>query len=294
MTETSQITTQAVLGRIDEAWVAWLKALDQVPADRRTEPGACGYWSVNDLCAHLAFWDSSILDHIERDRVGMTNHSIDVDAINQQLYLENRDRDPALVRADMFRAHFAAVTAIRAIDYEPSEALLEGFACETWDHYPEHTGQVLSWLAGNQAGATLNPAQISAKYDRAVSDGMILFMQIPEDQRDQPGLCGVWSAKDLLGHLAFWDGYRLARIDAEMAGNEIPVIDDTAPYDRTNAEQAALRSDWSWEQVLEEATGVHDRLVEVLLVGSAHDQSTAGNHWDLHRSDLDAWFAQRS
>jgi hypothetical protein len=180
---------------------------------------------------------------------------------------------------------------VNALNDEPSETLDKRIGDETWNHYPEHTTQVLEWLAGPAKGDEMTPAQISAKYERAVADGLALFQRIPEDRRQEPGVCGIWSAKDLLGHLAFWDGFRLSRIDAEMAGNPIPSIDDEAPYDRTNSEQAALRSSWSWEMAFDEFTSIRDRLVEVLRVPSQHDQRTAGNHWDTHRADIEAWLA---
>ncbi|MDQ2684013.1 MAG: ClbS/DfsB family four-helix bundle protein, partial [Chloroflexota bacterium] len=285
-----------LLTRIDAAWCDWLRAVDRVEFERINEPGVAGYWSVKDLTAHLAYWESVVHEHIERGRLDLGPRTIDVDAINQQIYLENHERDFALVRVDLYRAHAATVAAIRALDAEPSEDLARRIGSETWGHYPEHTAQVLAWLDGASATDSMTPAQISAKYARAVEQGLELFARIPEDRRLEGGVCGWWSAKDLLGHLAYWDGVRLGKIEAEMAGAPIPVVElestSKDPYHRINAEQADIRANWTWEQVMEEATGHRDRLIEALNFQSAYDQSAAGNHWDVHRADLERWLGE--
>ena len=62
------------------------------------------------------------------------------------LVAENHARSFALVRIDMHRAHQMAMTAIRAVDRESDDDLRSRIACETWDHYPEHTEQIHLWL----------------------------------------------------------------------------------------------------------------------------------------------------
>ena len=55
---------------------------------------------------------------------------------------------PGVVEA--YRAHHDAMAAIRAIEGELDDDIRDRIACETWDHYPEHTEQILAWL--KQAG----------------------------------------------------------------------------------------------------------------------------------------------
>jgi hypothetical protein len=61
---------------------------------------------------------------------------------------------------------------------------------------------------------------------------------IPDDRLDEPGACGAWSAKNLMGHMAFWDAYVLEEIDTSLAGQLAADVDFQALND---ADQAARK-----------------------------------------------------
>jgi hypothetical protein len=135
-----------IVDRIETTWRAWLAALERVDRARRTEPGVCGHWSVKDLMAHIALWESEIPEHIQRWELGFPTADLDIDALNAEIVAENHARSYALVRMDMHRAHQTAMTAICGLRREPDDDLRGRISCETWDHYPEHTEQILAWL----------------------------------------------------------------------------------------------------------------------------------------------------
>lgn len=140
-----------IVDRIETTWRDWLLALERVEPGRRSEPGVCGHWSVKDLTAHIALWESEIPEHIHRWELGLPIADLDIDTMNAEIVAENHARSYALVRIDMHRAHQIAMTAIGELDREPDDDLRSRIACETWDHYPEHTEQILAWL-DRQAG----------------------------------------------------------------------------------------------------------------------------------------------
>ena len=140
-----------VAERIDAAWRSWLKALDRVDPARREEDGVCGYWSVKDLVAHLALWDRVVTEHVQRWQLGLVRYPYEVDVMNQANYLATHDRDYDLLRIEMHAAHELARQAVAAVGREPDADLLDRIACETWDHYPEHTQQLVDWLEGINA-----------------------------------------------------------------------------------------------------------------------------------------------
>jgi hypothetical protein len=137
-----------VVERIDAAWRSWLKALDRVDPTRREDDGVCGYWSVKDLVAHLALWDRVVTEHVQRWQLGLVRYPYEVDVMNQANYLATHDRDYDLLRIGMHAVHELARQAVAAVDREPDADLLDRIACETWDHYPEHTQQLVDWLEG--------------------------------------------------------------------------------------------------------------------------------------------------
>jgi hypothetical protein len=73
---------------------------------------------------------------------------------------------------------------------------------------------------------------------------------------------GVWTAKDLLGHLGAFE-VRFADQLAPFAG--APIESDLPSADpRTfNDDQAALRQDWSVDQVLTEFLEAHERVMRL-------------------------------
>ena len=146
MSERLPHTMAEIIDRIERSWTDWLSALERVDRTRRTEPGVCGYWSVKNLIAHIALWESEIPEHIQRWQIGLPTSDLDIHVMNAEVVAENHARSYALVRMDMHRAHQIAMTAIRAIDREPDDDLRSRIACETWDHYPEHTEQICAWL----------------------------------------------------------------------------------------------------------------------------------------------------
>lgn len=71
---------------------------------------------------------------------------------------------------------------------------------------------------------------------------------------------GVWTAKDLLGHLGAFE-VRIAEVLASFAGH--PVMTDLLSADPQtfNDDQAAVRADWPVEQVIAEYLEAADRLM---------------------------------
>jgi hypothetical protein len=114
---------------------------------------------------------------------------------------------------------------------------------------------------------------------------------VPPIDRETPGVCGEWSLKDLLGHLAFWDADLADELEAKRNGAPLPTL--TEPdWQTINVEQAALRADWSWEQVMTEVQRNHERLVPLLEdPGEGTDDDPIHEHWDEHRAQIEAWLA---
>ena len=72
---------------------------------------------------------------------------------------------------------------------------------------------------------------------------------------------GVWTSKDLLGHLGAFE-VRFADVLATFV--DAPLVSDLTTADpRTfNDDQAAIRKDWSVEQVTDEFLAAHDRVMD--------------------------------
>lgn len=79
------------------------------------------------------------------------------------------------------------------------------------------------------------------------------ILSIPAERRDEPGVEGELSLKDLVTHLTFWERRALTLLEAAAAGQKAPSLkrpdDDDHWIDRVNAEARAEGRDRSWDEV---------------------------------------------
>ncbi len=74
------------------------------------------------------------------------------------------------------------------------------------------------------------------------------------DERDwtTSGVCGVWSVKDIIGHLAAYERVLSDIFNSLLNGNDTPYLDQFRAGPGFNDAQAARRKDHSIQQVLGE------------------------------------------
>jgi hypothetical protein len=79
--------------------------------------------------------------------------------------------------------------------------------------------------------------------------------------RKRPIREGDWNPKDFQAHLTAWKARQADRFAAMREGREQPAPMEDPEEDALNAELRALRIDWDWVAVVEEADAVADRLI---------------------------------
>jgi uncharacterized damage-inducible protein DinB len=84
---------------------------------------------------------------------------------------------------------------------------------------------------------------------------------LSEEEMTQPQVEGVWTVKDVLGHIASWEETCLEPLQRYADGGpfEVEVIED---YMAWNDEQAARKRDVPLDTILEELANVRQGLVE--------------------------------
>lgn len=136
-----------LIARIDKAWHELLAALDGIPDERMSEPGAVGDWSLQDLFGHIAFWDEQAIPELERALGGLPQEELDWQAMNDADFARRRARSLPEQRADMFQAHAALVErleGVAGIEAAPIDDAIKG---ATYEHYEEHIPDVRTWRA---------------------------------------------------------------------------------------------------------------------------------------------------
>ncbi len=80
----------------------------------------------------------------------------------------------------------------------------------------------------------------------------------PEEQVETPGVCGVWSVKDILAHLASYEQI-LVEITAELQGEgPTPTLDKWRSVDNFNDTEVEARNQQTFEETLQEYLGRYE------------------------------------
>jgi uncharacterized damage-inducible protein DinB len=132
-----------------------------------------------------------------------------------------------------------------------------------------------------------------AKLDQLMETFTDDLHRIPEELRTEPGACGEWSVKDLVGHLAYWEGYWAERLETLARGETPPAEPEGEWWLPINDAEAEKRRDASYEDVLIELTTNRHRIVTVLEslpdnVGGDEAQETY-KHMREHLTELREW-----
>lgn len=85
--------------------------------------------------------------------------------------------------------------------------------------------------------------------------------RLPEDQLETPILHGETSAKDMLGHIAFWEELATARFDALRAGQTPDPITD---FDAINARILNDFRHLSLEEVREREQAAYQHIIDMI------------------------------
>jgi uncharacterized protein (TIGR03083 family) len=138
----------------------------------------------------------------------------------------------------------------------------------------------------------------------------LLLAQLSVEQINQPGAVGVWSVKDVLAHLAFWERYCVRMLRA-VARGETPEMDADDATERSNASVVAQYYQRplsgvvaDWQQAREDLLEQLERLADDDLhdpdrfpwsAGRTLLERIAGNSYEHEQEHIDqirAWMAE--
>jgi hypothetical protein len=111
-----QISKSELLNVIRSEHKRLEETLAQLSEDPMTQPGVAGEWSVKDILVHITAWEKRMVRWVgetlrgevpETPAPGMTWD--DLDKLNEQTYLENRNKPLGQVLADFHQSYQATV-----------------------------------------------------------------------------------------------------------------------------------------------------------------------------------------
>ena len=142
------------------------ETLSQLDADQMTIPGLESGWSVKDVLIHIQVWEARMvrwLGDTQRGEIpqmlppGMTWD--DLDQMNEETYLENRDKPLAEVLAEFHQSFPQALDMVKGVseedlidpnrfEWREGKPLWFIVAANTFWHYEEHEKAIKEWMEG--------------------------------------------------------------------------------------------------------------------------------------------------
>jgi len=123
--------------------------------------------------------------------------------------------------------------------------------------------------------------------------------QLAQGARERLGVCGEWSPKEVVAHLAGWDREAARRFHQFM---QSPTEDIDYDLDGFNARSVAARQHLSWEQTLDELDDAHQELQQAIaLVEPQHLEADSrffgwlegrSGDYEEHTVQIQAWLEE--
>ncbi|MGH2548053.1 MAG: DinB family protein, partial [Thermomicrobiales bacterium] len=234
--------------RIDAWWREWIAAIDSLSEEEQGIPGVCGKWSVQEMMAHVDGWDLHAALVAERAGLGRVIDDAEFRGTNRRSTERYSGLGLPESRALMERTHAELLERLRAIgEIEP-----KWVAEDTYRHYPDHVDHILEWRSqqADERDAGLSVAAVRDRIDRSWTTWIEALNGIPLELASETGVCGTWSVKDLLGHIAVWDSHSLRYAERRHRGD--PSLSDGIPWQTINEEAAERHRARAFEDLFHE------------------------------------------
>jgi hypothetical protein len=133
----------------------------------------------------------------------------------------------------------------------------------------------------------MNVSELTALI-RATSTRLeLLLAQLSVAEINQPGAVGVWSVKDVLAHIAFWERYAVNTLKS-VARGETPLLSADDETERKNASVVAQYYQRSLAAVIADWQQAREDLLEAIEDLEDADLNDPDRfHWSEGRSLLD-------
>lgn len=257
-------------------------------------------WTAKDILAHVAAWEHWTVGRV---RAMLTGHAMDMVGVeaeteNPRIYAERKDWPLCRVMVDLTNAHNSLLYEVDTADASaldlrfraPWGNVRPAYSLRmSLEHDQEHTATITAWRAsaslathGTGPGCVLLPALVAAR-DELLAWAALL----PEGQRAAELVCGTWTLKDVLGHVADWERFVVDAL-ADMAAGKLAGAgygDDEEAWNQTHA---AARQDQPWQTIWDDfTTARHDLLAAVAGLDDTALCRAVGTVWSRDDSPYD-------
>ncbi len=236
-----------------------------------------GDWSAKDVLAHIAAWDrweARTMYSIVAGEVPDFSALHDLDASNAAFVAPWRDRSLGEVLADLQAARTAWVDWLAGLSpeeffqqrsYDGDDwSFYDGLVRVQWEHDLEHAEEIANRReAMGATGKTGCKEVLLAALDAARLELLAASDLVPEGERDSRRVCGEWTLKDLLGHIADWEQFGAEGLRLMAAGQppEVEPVEDITAWNLVHVDS---RREQPWKAVWKDLHTTRQSLLAVL------------------------------
>ncbi|MGC8787225.1 MAG: DinB family protein, partial [Anaerolineae bacterium] len=210
-----------------------LVGLDEEALTQRT---VFADWTVKDLLAHIAGWDEFHTKRIVLLQAGQEADipTVDLEEYNAAMHAERRDwlLDRAVEACQRARAEFLQALAglteeqlHRKLCLPWGETSARRWAQNRARHDAWHAGDIQRWREQLGLPPRVGPkvvllAALEAMHDELQHKAML----VPATERETRPVCGEWTLKDVVGHIADWERIAVEGL-RQMAVGKAPQVE---------------------------------------------------------------------
>jgi hypothetical protein len=238
-------------------------------------------WTVKDLLAHVAFWDGFHTNRMQMVVDGRSHEIMEVGddddmaAFNARLLADHKTMPPEQAIAMLLKERSGFLQTLQRLsDMELQSQIRLPWGWRTYmrvwarwryQHDAEHAQHIQTWRDNlpREAKRHDGPSYLLRALLKACrKEFLALLPLVLQAEWISRPVCGVWTMKDLVGHLTAWaevGGEAVMQMLAGETPNQEPITD----FNAWNMAQAAQRSELPWETIWV----AYEKSYQVLLDG---------------------------
>lgn len=271
-----------LLARLAAERACLLGALWGLDAGTLTTSPVVEFWTAKDLLSHVAAWDAFHTNRMSMVRDGRIaelqefSGEIDMDARNADLYRQYKDISLQAALALCFKERSSFLATLKRIPDTDLHRQIEmpwgEFATmRTWAewryrHDAIHAAHLQQWrqqLPQEIKAKRNGPKFILRALIRAARKEFVTTAALaPPAERTSRPVCGVWTLKDLVGHLTDWELFAVAGLRQLVAGG-LPESEEITDFDVWNEAHAQARRSQPWSQVWQAFEASYQAFIEL-------------------------------
>jgi uncharacterized protein (TIGR03083 family) len=251
-------TISGIISDLEFGRAEILKAVVGLSHHEMTQVPIFDDWTVKDVLCHIIGWDEWTLANLPlilQNRASEIS-AVNPDTLNQQSLEAWHNKSLSEVLTTISTTHQKIVEIIASLDHKEIDMrrtrgeqtiTIRSYVIDIMvDHERQHAEEIQQWREA--LDNSINPKQIRAQLRHSRDSVLATLEGLSEADLLDNNCCDGWSVKDVLAHLAAWEGRILngARHLIDAAQPAPRPIDSITGW---NDEMAAYHAERSWPEV---------------------------------------------